>query len=165
MPLSTLCVVFIWRETACWHPTSLLITEHLKLPVETKSNNYTTQRDISIHTWLHYIQMTNNTLWHDNPHTALKSHRLRTKTLEAESFEYISITGRCDFGRCRWPYDHFQFEIFLSLLRRLCWLWRVSMRESIFIKNKIKKLWSPLLRGPASVCTSVRFLLNSSISR
>ena len=39
---------------------------------------------------------------------------------------------RCDSGRCREPNDLFSFEIFLSPLGSLCWLWCVLMHESKF---------------------------------
>ena len=37
-----------------------------------------------------------------------------------------------DCSRCQCPNDPFPFEICVSPLRRLCWLWYVLMRESKF---------------------------------
>ena len=72
-----------------------------------------------------------------------------------------SIIVHFDCRRRQWSTDPFPFKIFLSPLRRLCWLWCVLMRDN----NVVNTLRSSVVRGMVSVRTGVRFLLSSRLCR
>ena len=64
-------------------------------------------------------------------------------------------------SRCQWPIDSFPFKVFLFALRCLCWLWRISIRESKFswitygLQWYMGWRWSTLVFAFSSMVTSV----------
>jgi len=85
----------------------------------------------------------------DVENSKLIIHRLST-ALSVSSSHFANCSG------CQWSNDPFTFEIFLSPLRHLCWLWYVLMHE----------LWSSVVPGTASVASlTVADVIPPTLSR
>ena len=85
----------------------------------------------------------------DVENSKLIIHRLST-AMSISSSHFANCSG------CQWSNDPFTFEIFLSPLPHLCWLWYVLMHE----------LWSSVVPGTASVASlMVAVVIPRTLSR